>query len=420
MCSRHRVECTRLIRKLLEHKALLTNAAGLPDVRLKLTLAYDGTGFRGWAAQPGLRTVEGEVASGARRDVPELERPRRRRPHGRRRARARRTSRASTSRAARLPSARAEALNAALPDDVAVRRGRRGAARLPRALLGARRAATATASGARARRSPFERDRSWWQPRPLDLARLDAQAALLAGEHDFRAFTPTETQHETFTRVVESRALGRATATCSRSRSRPTPSCGTWCGRSSGRWSTASSSRRSSRAGRASDAGQTAPPSGLYLVGVAATIERVRFPVVLFDLDGTLVDSGAIILGSFHHATRDRAAAPSSRRADPRARSAARTSTSRCSSSTPDRVDELVRVYRDAQRAAARRARVLRRDRRRARRAEARGPPARRRLGEAQGDGAARLRRLPASACTSTSSSARTTRSATSPIPSPS
>src|SRR5919204_3904761 len=31
--------------------------------RLKLTLEYDGTGFRGWAAQPGLRTVEGSVRS---------------------------------------------------------------------------------------------------------------------------------------------------------------------------------------------------------------------------------------------------------------------------------------------------------------------------------------------------------------------
>ena len=30
----------------------------------------------------------------------------------------------------------------------------------------------------------------------------------------------------------------------------------------------------------------------------------VRFPVVLFDLDGTVVDSGAIILASFRHATR--------------------------------------------------------------------------------------------------------------------
>jgi tRNA pseudouridine38-40 synthase len=30
-------------------------------VRVKVTLAYDGTGFHGWARQPGQRTVEGEV-----------------------------------------------------------------------------------------------------------------------------------------------------------------------------------------------------------------------------------------------------------------------------------------------------------------------------------------------------------------------
>jgi pyrophosphatase PpaX len=36
-----------------------------------------------------------------------------------------------------------------------------------------------------------------------------------------------------------------------------------------------------------------------------ATIGRVRFPVVLFDFDGTVVDSGAIILASMRHATRE-------------------------------------------------------------------------------------------------------------------
>src|ERR671937_2434015 len=36
----------------------------MPDVRLKLTLEYDGTRFHGWAAQPGLRTVEGIVREG--------------------------------------------------------------------------------------------------------------------------------------------------------------------------------------------------------------------------------------------------------------------------------------------------------------------------------------------------------------------
>ena len=31
----------------------------------------------------------------------------------------------------------------------------------------------------------------------------------------------------------------------------------------------------------------------------------MRFPVVLFDLDGTVVDSGEIILASMRHATRE-------------------------------------------------------------------------------------------------------------------
>jgi tRNA pseudouridine38-40 synthase len=52
-------------------------------------------------------------------------------------------------------------------------------------------------------RSPFEARRAWWYPRPVDRARLDEQAAALVGEHDFRAFTPTETKHERFVRVIE-------------------------------------------------------------------------------------------------------------------------------------------------------------------------------------------------------------------------
>ena len=50
--------------------------------------------------------------------------------------------------------------------------------------------------------SPFEQRRSWWYPRPLDEEWLAAAAGLLVGEHDFRAFTPTETQHVFFERTV--------------------------------------------------------------------------------------------------------------------------------------------------------------------------------------------------------------------------
>ena len=51
--------------------------------------------------------------------------------------------------------------------------------------------------------SPFELRRSWWHPRPLDEDALAAAAAALTGEHDFRAFTPAQTQHQVFVRVVD-------------------------------------------------------------------------------------------------------------------------------------------------------------------------------------------------------------------------
>jgi tRNA pseudouridine38-40 synthase len=54
--------------------------------------------------------------------------------------------------------------------------------------------------------SPFEHRRSLWQPRPLDEARLAESAALLLGEHDFRAFTPTGERREVSVRTVRAAA----------------------------------------------------------------------------------------------------------------------------------------------------------------------------------------------------------------------
>jgi tRNA pseudouridine38-40 synthase len=100
------------------------------------------------------------------------------------------------------PGRAAEALNTRLPDEVAVVRAEEAPADFH-----ARHSASARSYRYRiyTRRtpSPFERRRSWWIPRPLDLDRLEAAAALLPGEHDFRAFTPTDTQHDVFVRVVE-------------------------------------------------------------------------------------------------------------------------------------------------------------------------------------------------------------------------
>jgi len=51
-------------------------------------------------------------------------------------------------------------------------------------------------------RSPLERSRALWWPRPLDRAVLDDCAAALLGRHDFTAFTPTQTDHVRFERDV--------------------------------------------------------------------------------------------------------------------------------------------------------------------------------------------------------------------------
>jgi tRNA pseudouridine38-40 synthase len=50
--------------------------------------------------------------------------------------------------------------------------------------------------------SPFESRRSLWVPRPVDEERLAEAAELVVGEHDFRAFTPSNSQHRVFRRKV--------------------------------------------------------------------------------------------------------------------------------------------------------------------------------------------------------------------------
>ena len=173
----------------------------MADNCLKLTVAYDGTAFRGWARQPGERTVEGSLREALAAVCRRYDRL----------AVAGRTD-AGVHALANVVSveieggppceAMPESLNAQLPADVAVI----GAEPAPEgfhARHSARRRSYRYRIWRRRGRWPFEANRSLWYPRTLDLQALQASAGALVGEHDFRAFTPTDTQHDVFVRRVE-------------------------------------------------------------------------------------------------------------------------------------------------------------------------------------------------------------------------
>jgi tRNA pseudouridine38-40 synthase len=235
-------------------------------MRLRLTIEYDGTPFHGWAAQPGLPTVESALREALAETFASIDRL----------AVAGRTDTGVHALGNVLsvdveggppPDRAAAALNTRLPDEISV-----VAAEQAPADFHARHSATARSYRyrlfTRATPSPFEVRRSWWVARPLDLDRLTAAAALLPGEHDFRAFTPTETQHEVFLRVVESAEWIRRgdhvdfeITADSYLRHMVRTLVGTML-------DGIDLSPLLDGADR-SDAGQTAPPWGLYLVAVA-------------------------------------------------------------------------------------------------------------------------------------------------------
>jgi tRNA pseudouridine38-40 synthase len=161
----------------------------------RLDIEYDGTDFAGWSRQPGLRTVQGEIERALATLV---------------RAEVGLTVAGRTDRGVHAwgqvasydgEPAAASSLNAILAPDVAVlacaaapdgfdaRRDARSRTYCYRMLL-------------RRARSPFERGRALWWPRPIEVEALQACAAALPGTHDFTAFTPTQTDHVRFERDV--------------------------------------------------------------------------------------------------------------------------------------------------------------------------------------------------------------------------
>jgi tRNA pseudouridine38-40 synthase len=170
-------------------------------VRLKLTVAYDGTAFRGWARQPAARTVEGELQRALEELYGSVEGL----------AVAGRTD-AGVHALANVvsvdveggppPERAAEALNGALPEDVAVTAVEQAADGF-HARFDARSRSYRYRIWRRRERSALEARRALWWPRPFDVATADTNAQALLGEHDFRAFTPTDTRHGVLVRVVK-------------------------------------------------------------------------------------------------------------------------------------------------------------------------------------------------------------------------
>jgi tRNA pseudouridine38-40 synthase len=168
-------------------------------MRLKLTVEYDGTDFRGWARQPTQRTVEGELRR-ALDDLYDLDHL----------AVAGRTDSGVHALANVVsigvdggpPAGRAPAaINALLPADVAVVHAEPAADDF-HARHDARSRSYRYRVWRRPERSALEARRSLWHPRRVDLDALNANAHALVGEHDFRAFTPTDTEHEVFVRTI--------------------------------------------------------------------------------------------------------------------------------------------------------------------------------------------------------------------------
>ena len=149
----------------------------------RLDIEYDGTAFAGWARQPGLVTGQGELevalATLLRREVTLTV--------------AGRTDRGvhAWGQVASYdgPPPDLRGVNALTPSGVSVVR----ASRAPdgfNARFDARSRTYCYRVHTRRAPSPFERHRALHHPTPVDRDALDACARLLAGEHDFTAFTP--------------------------------------------------------------------------------------------------------------------------------------------------------------------------------------------------------------------------------------
>ncbi len=239
---------------------------------LRLDVEYDGSAFRGWAAQPGLRTVQGELEAAL---ATVLREPVQLTVAGRTDTGVHaRGQVASFVTSAEIKGDLARRLSGVGPDDVAVT-----AASVVEDGFDARHSAKSRSYRyrllVRSAPSPFEQDRALWWPHRLDLEALKACAATLPGTHDFTAFTPTQTDHVRFDRDIhhavweqEGDILSFQITADAFMRNMVRILVGTMLEAANGRRSIASFTKLLDGTPR-TEAGDTAPPHGLYLESVS-------------------------------------------------------------------------------------------------------------------------------------------------------
>jgi tRNA pseudouridine38-40 synthase len=239
---------------------------------VRLDIEYDGSEFRGWARQPGQRTVQSELETAL---ATVLREPIELTVAGRTDTGVHALGQvASFETTAEPPENLMRRLNGLGPDDLAVT-----AATVVADSFNARHDAKSRSYRyrllARSAPSPFEQGKALWWPHKVDREALDACAKALEGTHDFTAFTPTRTDHVRFDRNIhaaswqqEGDILNFQITADAFMRNMVRVLVGTQLEVASGRRSV-DNFKQLLRGAPRTAAGDTAPPRGLYLESVS-------------------------------------------------------------------------------------------------------------------------------------------------------